>query len=70
MTTLRESLQAKDAELVNAQHAGSVELQKLRAARQDLACNMEIAQEQLQVTLGLLGQQQSASQMLPLVKQR
>ena len=46
---LRESVQAKDAELVSATAAGSSELEDLRSARQELADNMAAAQGQLQV---------------------
>ena len=49
MVVLRESMQAKDAELASATAAGSSELEHLRSARQELADNMAAAQEQLQV---------------------
>jgi len=49
VVALRESVQAKDAELASATAAGSSELEDLRSARQELADNMAAAQEQLQV---------------------
>ena len=48
---LRESVQAKDAELASATAAGSSELEDLRSARQELADSMAAAQEQLQVII-------------------
>ncbi len=49
VVVLRESMQAKDAELASATAAGSSELEDLRSARQELADSMAAAQEQLQV---------------------
>lgn len=51
VVVLRESVQAKDAELASATAAGSSELEDLRSARQELADNMAAAQEQLQVII-------------------
>jgi len=51
VVVLRESVQAKDAELASATAAGSSELENLRSARQELADNMDAAQQQLQVII-------------------
>ena len=49
MNSLHESIQTKDAELLAAQQAGSLEMEGLRSDRQQLADNMAVAQQQLQV---------------------
>ena len=50
VTTLRNSLQAKDAELANAAAVGDGKVQELEAARQELSLKLESAQQQMQVS--------------------
>ena len=54
VSTLRDSLKAKDAALTNAQEDGSTQVQELQAARQGLLHRLETTEQQMQVQNMLL----------------
>ena len=49
ITTLRDSLQAKDAALINALKDGSAQVRQLQAERQELLHRLGTAEQQMQV---------------------
>ena len=54
VSTLRDSLKAKDAALTNAQEDGSTQVQELQVARQGLLHRLETTEQQMQVQNMLL----------------